>query len=394
MKKFYSALLLGLVAAFTANADVKSICGSYDWHFRGQRDALTISGPRKVTITNPEGNKVRITGLLTDDEEQYGDDTADKAAIEGVYDDATKTITIAAGTMFINPDGTVFETSNWTEAIRPHAGVPNADKSAEETDENADFVLKVDNNIITMLNTAMYLRGYKPAAGTKHGVYENMRWIMAVRNDVTWEDYGEKDFVDGLWGNAQVARPNGVSTNWKVNVKKLPGNNVYAVSNTFPGYYEASDTIPAYRNPLIINATDAGNVWIAFCNTGIRKNSGVAPGLLLTASWMLKAPLYDVATSTIDASYNATLSNDVITFPAKSVMYCYPYDTYMPGTMWDSSAAVGTTLNVAVPASVSELEATNAPAEYYNLQGVKIANPAKGQIVIRRQGSKIAKVIF
>lgn len=36
----------------------------------------------------------------------------------------------------------------------------------------------------------------------------------------------------------------------------------------------------------------------------------------------------------------------------------------------------------------------NAPVEYYNLQGVRIDNPAEGQIVIRRQGSKAQKVVF
>lgn len=36
----------------------------------------------------------------------------------------------------------------------------------------------------------------------------------------------------------------------------------------------------------------------------------------------------------------------------------------------------------------------NAPAVYYNLQGIRIANPTQGQIVIRRQGNTIDKVIF
>ncbi len=36
---------------------------------------------------------------------------------------------------------------------------------------------------------------------------------------------------------------------------------------------------------------------------------------------------------------------------------------------------------------------TNAPVEYFNLQGVRIANPAAGQLVIRRQGNKAEKLI-
>ena len=35
----------------------------------------------------------------------------------------------------------------------------------------------------------------------------------------------------------------------------------------------------------------------------------------------------------------------------------------------------------------------NAPVEYFNLQGVRIDNPAAGQIVIKRQGAKVTKTI-
>lgn len=35
----------------------------------------------------------------------------------------------------------------------------------------------------------------------------------------------------------------------------------------------------------------------------------------------------------------------------------------------------------------------NAPVEYYNLQGIRLSDPAAGQIVIRRQGSKVSKIL-
>ncbi len=33
------------------------------------------------------------------------------------------------------------------------------------------------------------------------------------------------------------------------------------------------------------------------------------------------------------------------------------------------------------------------PVEYYNLQGVRLEEPAPGQIVIRRQGNKVEKIL-
>ncbi|MDE6371674.1 MAG: hypothetical protein K2K92_09325 [Duncaniella sp.] len=47
------------------------------------------------------------------------------------------------------------------------------------------------------------------------------------------------------------------------------------------------------------------------------------------------------------------------------------------------------------PSSLEVIEAAdeNAPVEYYNLQGVRINEPAAGQIVIRRQGAKVTKMV-
>ncbi|MDE6320972.1 MAG: fibronectin type III domain-containing protein, partial [Muribaculaceae bacterium] len=36
----------------------------------------------------------------------------------------------------------------------------------------------------------------------------------------------------------------------------------------------------------------------------------------------------------------------------------------------------------------------NAPVEYYNLQGVRVYNPAAGQLVIRRQGNTVSKIVI
>lgn len=36
----------------------------------------------------------------------------------------------------------------------------------------------------------------------------------------------------------------------------------------------------------------------------------------------------------------------------------------------------------------------NAPVRYFNLQGVEVAAPAKGEVVVKKQGSKATKVVF
>ena len=47
------------------------------------------------------------------------------------------------------------------------------------------------------------------------------------------------------------------------------------------------------------------------------------------------------------------------------------------------------------PAAIIDIAAdADAPVEYFNLQGIRVANPAAGQIYIRRQGSVATKVRF
>lgn len=47
-----------------------------------------------------------------------------------------------------------------------------------------------------------------------------------------------------------------------------------------------------------------------------------------------------------------------------------------------------------VPVGIIEIAGEdNAPVEYFNLQGVRVANPAAGSLVIRRQGGRVDKVV-
>ena len=43
--------------------------------------------------------------------------------------------------------------------------------------------------------------------------------------------------------------------------------------------------------------------------------------------------------------------------------------------------------------SISLDNNSNAPVEYFNLQGIRIANPTEGQLVIKRQGTSVSKIV-
>lgn len=44
--------------------------------------------------------------------------------------------------------------------------------------------------------------------------------------------------------------------------------------------------------------------------------------------------------------------------------------------------------------SIDGITSSNTPAEYFNLQGIKVDNPSKGTIYIKRQGGKTSKVVY
>ena len=97
----------------------------------------------------------------------------------------------------------------------------------------------------------------------------------------------------------------------------------------------------------------------------------------------------DAATWTNLLLGHATASGDIVLAPVKSEnkMYLYFVDHhshYICGYVYDFNPQSGVEDTM-----VDE----NAPVEYYNLQGVKVANPENG-IFVKKQGSKAVKVVL
>lgn len=62
-----------------------------------------------------------------------------------------------------------------------------------------------------------------------------------------------------------------------------------------------------------------------------------------------------------------------------------------------TGAKTTATVKIATLGGISGVAAdadVNAPVEFFNLQGVRVAHPTEGQLVIRRQGTKVEKVVL
>ena len=90
-------------------------------------------------------------------------------------------------------------------------------------------------------------------------------------------------------------------------------------------------------------------------------------------------------------NYFGKLADNIITMPDKSMLLGFSeYNSAMPLT-------VGKGVKVELPAdytaAIGSIEAdadADAPVEYFNLQGMKIAKPEAGFVIVR-QGSKVTK---
>lgn len=112
---------------------------------------------------------------------------------------------------------------------------------------------------------------------------------------------------------------------------------------------------------------------------------------------VIKNVTFEAATPTAKTNFDGTIGETTVQFRNNFEIASADAGTY------DVKAAVGiynTTLQVypieyKKPSSGLEGVSvdTNATVEYYNLQGVRVAYPAAGQLVIRRQGNTVTKVI-
>ena len=143
----------------------------------------------------------------------------------------------------------------------------------------------------------------------------------------------------------------------------------------------------------------AGNVSLSFNKGTAGTNCRIWAG---TSAYDLRT--YKGSSFTISAT-GADITNIVFTGGKASKTQMTANVGEFVGSTWTGSAqsvvftATATTnintitVTYDTATAIEEIEAENAPVEYYNLQGVKVANPENG-IFIKKQGAKATKVVL
>lgn len=171
--------------------------------------------------------------------------------------------------------------------------------------------------------------------------------------------------------------------------KSTDRDGLIRIDDYLKGLYAALD-FNAVSPSMEMDISDETNVVIPETKTGI--NGGDAHGLYYLMSVSANYPDPSTCPEANRGTVTKTSDQTIIKFPAKG-LFLWPSNT--TSLYYANTTEVVFTIthkNEGVKDVVTAAD-ENAPVEYYNLQGVRVDNPAAGSLVIRRQGANVTKVL-
>ena len=267
--------------------------------------------------------------------------------------------------------------------------------------ELADINITLKDNVITIPEGAVCLNW--PNA-PEDSSYET--------NPAKWYSYGKNNGVVVLpggeyvdpWGEAvdatmveTILGPTFGNTNtapYTIQIQKNSETGVYRLISPWRQLYTDLGLGSSTAPNLDIDASDPTNLIIPLQATGLGGKTDGAYGYMSTSYYDLvnEQETEDALKITLTDNGDGT---STISFPYRSG---FIYAQTSGGTYYASNYAdVLSYVTFPTFSGINEVKAdidnSNAPVEYFNLQGVRIVNPEAGQFVIKRQGSEVTKLI-
>lgn len=220
---------------------------------------------------------------------------------------------------------------------------------------------------------------------------EEVGWyFLAIGNEfmkgIEWEVIGKGEFLENIMYYALTEQNNTRSFMTDVAIcEDLP--NYFRVTNPLKASYAVAG-INATSPDLIFDATDPDNVLVGLTDSGLSSSS-------LGAFYYMNEGYAAGEDETIEPELACTLKRAgnqyTITCPPQSMLL---YTTLTQQVFWCSTSG-STILSFKYQAAGMDQIVVNEdePVEYYNLQGIRVANPSNG-VYIRRQGNEATKVRF
>ena len=288
-------------------------------------------------------------------------------------------------------DGITYIGSLSSEALS--LGIDKATFLANFADRNA----YVENGVIHFPVNCLGLKWPEAPADSKYGTDATTWYYSYAKTEgllvLPGADYVDpwSEVVEGTMVENIISPLFGKPTPaaYSVGVKKNHDTNTYVIIDPWYGFYSAAGWSGSPN--MEIDATDPNNAVIGLSSTGI---NGGTDGLyyVLSYSYNMEDPAECPEANRITITEEG--ENTVITFPYRS-MLMYAKTS---GKLYYASTDVSTITFKTITKednSVGDIIVDNdAKVEYFNLQGVRVENPAAGQLVIKRQGSVVTKEII
>ena len=371
--------------------------GTYDWMFGQLLNNGPTSGEITITVKNAATGEVALTGLVNVSDEF-------EVALQGFIDVEAGTLSIPnEQELFEDQDGPVFfYLKGVTESGNLAAGLLDVDETVG--------TISADANTITFPEFEIWAMG--------DWMYEDFGWYLLTYQNVLdryvepadpnegWEDFCTGTFVDG-WIMPGVGATPTSNYPWTVDIQKsTTDNNLYRLNKPYMASdcplvtEEVMDTYPGY---IVFNIADPEYVTV---QTGIY--GGVMNGT--SKLYLFNMEGFYEAQGATKEEVIAGLAAEGITFTPSSfsdatvtLLNCrfdisractkaYSWQTQEQVSL--ANEMVGSIKFDKDPAGIHEvtLGENNGAVEYFNLQGVRVANPENG-LYIRRQGNKAEKVL-
>lgn len=385
--------------AITEFTTIDDLAGEYDWNYYGclTGDSGAKTGALNIEVTDATAGEISISG--------FPQNFVVKATVD-----------LEAGTVAIE-NGQDLGTDSYGD--QNYFYIKDVDAEGNILDGKMDIaetVGNIDGLTITFPETEIWAIGDfndESLGWWKLTAENSMTLITDVEDPYEgWEDYCEAEFVDG-WIIPGLKYPDGTYADpndfpFVVNIQKsLTEENLYRIDNPYnsedfpvngsgkPGFIVFDATYPDYVvvMPNVYSGYNNGSNKI-FCvnKEGFYLGFGYDRAIVEAAEEEQGEQFFE----------RSTISEDglIINFPRVGFNWAGVTDKYYTwGSATVSQAAnMNAVLTLDKPLAGAEgimIDSSNVEgaAEYFNLQGVRVANPSEGNLYIVRQGGKTTKVV-
>lgn len=266
--------------------------------------------------------------------------------------------------------------------------------------------------------------GYNLMNGAKEGYGWGGIGLFIKANKPTWfsfrpsewqktaqqVDFQDDGFMSAFFTNAQLTAPGPSKVDLYVNrenPKQYLLMNPYASSDEWKSYpYRPADAENGY---IIFDLTDPYCVPMAITvNSGFYDDEGDQTYAYNTEGnyyYNLGWSTESIQEQFLPAGVPLSEYDETTRMVTLTNLYWGYHDNTLAGYAWIQEDGAGnripveTFIYVTMPENItfdgiSDVEMNeNAPVRYFNLQGMEVINPVKGQLVIKTQGNKVQKVI-